>query len=105
MIIGTPPISTREVEIQGATVIGTQGIGVSTPKAAAVADTTSGFRGDRHIPKGAMLKTGLLSMMLPADELCAMTRLMGRTVSRAGVAPMLHFSRLPLTKGLDTSKR
>lgn len=66
VIIGAPPTMTRDVEIHGATVSGTQGIGVSTPKAAAVADATTGLAIDRHIPNGVMLTIGLLSMMLPA---------------------------------------
>jgi len=45
--------------IQGATVLGTQGIGVNTPKAAEVADATVGFAKDWHIPKVAILTKGL----------------------------------------------
>jgi hypothetical protein len=52
--------------IQGAAVTGTQGIGVNTPKAAAVAAATVGFDGDWHMPNGKMLTNGLLSMILAA---------------------------------------
>ena len=45
--------------VHGATVAGTQGIGVNTPNAAAVAAATSGFEGDEHIPKVGMLTRGL----------------------------------------------
>ena len=37
----------------GRSTAGTQGCGVSTPLAAAVAATTWGFIGERHIPKGS----------------------------------------------------
>ena len=45
--------------IQGATVLGMQGIGVSTPIAAAVAAATCGFAGDLHTPNGLMFNMGL----------------------------------------------
>jgi hypothetical protein len=36
-----------------------QGMGVSTPMAAAVAAATMGFAGDMHIAKGMMLAMGI----------------------------------------------
>ncbi len=42
----------------GAEVAGTQGIGVSTPSAAAVAAATVGFAREEHIPKGMMFFMG-----------------------------------------------
>lgn len=45
----------------GATSTGTQGCGVSTPNAAAVASATWGFAAERHAPKGATFVTGLKS--------------------------------------------
>ena len=42
----------------GAAVAGMQGIGVSTPSAAAVAAATTGFAGEEHIPKGMMFFIG-----------------------------------------------
>jgi hypothetical protein len=50
----------------GAIVFGTQGIGVSTPSAAAVAEATVGFASDVHIPKGGMFTMGALSMIVAA---------------------------------------
>ena len=44
---------------QGAVVTGIHGIGVSTPKAAAVAAATDGFAGDMHMPNGMMFTMGL----------------------------------------------
>ncbi len=56
---GTPPMTTvGEPGDQGAAVTGTQGTGVSTPIAAAVADATAGFAGFVHMPKGMMLIIG-----------------------------------------------
>lgn len=52
---------------QGAEVLGTHGIGVKTPSAAAVAEATVGFAGLEHMPNGMMLTIGLWSMMLAAD--------------------------------------
>ena len=54
-----PPIVTiGEPGAQGAGVTGTHGIGVNTPKAAAVADATAGLAMDMHMPKGGMLVIG-----------------------------------------------
>src|SRR5271170_3483439 len=43
----------------GAGVFGIQGIGVSTPRAAAVAAATVGLEGDIHIPKGMIFVIGM----------------------------------------------
>lgn len=42
----------------GAGITGTQGIGVRTPKAAAVALATAGLANELHIPKGKILTSG-----------------------------------------------
>ena len=56
---GWLPIKTvGEPGVQGATVIGIQGIGVSVPIAAAVAAITVGFAVDLHMPKGMMFVIG-----------------------------------------------
>jgi len=44
---------------QGALVAGMQGIGVSTPDAAAVAEATVGLARDWHMPNGAIFTMGL----------------------------------------------
>lgn len=51
---------------QGAGVLGTQGIGVSTPMAADVAAATVGFARLLQTPKGMMLTIGMRSMMFAA---------------------------------------
>ena len=62
-----PPIlHVAEPGFQGEVVTGTQGIGVSTPNAAAVAEATVGLAIDVHIPKGGMFVVGMKSMMLAA---------------------------------------
>ena len=57
---GIPPIMTvGEHGAQGAAVAGIQGIGVKTPSAAAVADATTGFAMEEHIPKVGMFVMGI----------------------------------------------
>ena len=66
--VGKPWVDTMTLPgVQGATVLGTQGMGVSTPQAAEVAEATVGFAKERHIPKEGMLTMGLLSMMLATN--------------------------------------
>jgi hypothetical protein len=73
-----------------------QGIGVSTPSAAAVAAATSGFAGEMHIPKDMIFTIGLLSMMLASGWFPVITRLTGSTTNVLGVMPKLHWSVAPL---------
>lgn len=80
---------------QGAGVTGTQGMGVNTPKAAAVAAATAGLASDVHIPKGGMFRMGLLSMMLAMGKLVMRTRFTGNTTNGAGVMPNTHFNIAP----------
>ena len=57
--LGMPPTMTvGDPGIHGAEVIGMQGMGVSTPKAAAVAAATIGLEGQLHMPNGKMLSIG-----------------------------------------------
>src|SRR5580704_7119349 len=78
-----------EPTTQGAVVIGTQGIGVSTPSAAAVAAATMGLARLWHIAKGGTFIMGLLSMMFAAGEPVSV-RCSGSTTSELGAAPKLH---------------
>ena len=56
---GLFPTSTRgDPGVQGAGVTGTQGMGVSTPSAAAVAAATWGLASEEHMPKGMMFFMG-----------------------------------------------
>ena len=93
---GLPPIITVGTPgTQGAGVLGMQGIGVSTPMAAAVAAATWGFDIDMHIPKGAMLTMGLLSMIVAAAGPPALTIPTGSTLSVLGAAPKVHIIMAP----------
>src|SRR5690242_6398340 len=84
---GMLPTSTvGEPGAQGAAVTGMQGMGVSTPKAAAVAEATVGFAIELHIPKGNMFTIGLLSIIL-AIGMAVITRFAGRTMKELGAAP------------------
>jgi hypothetical protein len=81
---------------QGAGVFGTQGIGVKTPQAAAVADATVGFARELHIPKGIMLVMGMLSMILASGTAWVMTLFLGITTSELGAMPKLHCNVAPM---------
>ena len=79
-----------------AVVTGTQGIGVNTPKAAAVAAATVGLAKLIHIPKGAMLTIGTASMMVAPGMPLTMTRFVGKTFKVLGAAPNAHCIMAPL---------
>ena len=63
---------------QGAGMTGTQGWGVSTPWAAAVAAATCGLDGLMHIPNVAMLAPGAMSVIVA----------MGRPSAKAHTRPV-----------------
>ena len=91
------PIRTvGEPGTQGAAVAGIQGIGVSTPRAAAVAAATIGLAGDLHMPKDGTLTIGLWSMIVAAGLLEYITLLVGTTVSDDGAKPIEHFIIAPM---------
>src|SRR6476660_5519805 len=68
----------------GDVVFGMQGMGVKTPRAAAVAAATAGFAGDMHMPNGAILAIGIWSMIFASGICPVATRPTGRTVRVAG---------------------
>src|SRR5277367_5747386 len=74
----------------GAGVLGMQGIGVSTPSAAAVAAATVGLARDMHVPKGMMLVIGIWSMILASGTWPVRTLFVGSTTSELGAAPKVH---------------
>ena len=90
-----PSITVGSPGTQGAGVAGTQGMGVKTPRAAAVAAITVGLDGELHIPKGAILTMGTLSMMVAAG-VPVLTMAVGRTVSGVGATPKLHCNIAPI---------
>jgi hypothetical protein len=81
---------------QGADVIGTQGTGVGTPCAAAVAATNAGLAGLTHIPKGGIFTNGTWSMMFAAGIFAVKTLFWGRTTSVDGASPNVHWSDAPM---------
>jgi hypothetical protein len=94
---GTLPIRTvGDPGVQGAVVTGMQGMGVSTPKAAAVAAATAGLAGDMHIPKGGMFTSGWLSIMVPAG-VPHRGLFVGNTFNVLGATPNGHINIAPET--------
>jgi hypothetical protein len=93
---GILPIKTvGEPGAQGATVFGIQGIGVNTPKAAAVAEATVGLAKLVHTPKVGILTIGLESMMVAAGGPPVITILLGMILNGAGAAPKVHCIKAP----------
>jgi len=92
---GIPPIMQLvEPGVHGEVVTGRQGIGVNTPRAAAVADATVGFAIDVHIPNVGMFFIGTKSMMFAAGAV-ASTLFSGVTTSADGANPNEHISAAP----------
>jgi hypothetical protein len=90
-----PPImQVADPGVHGAVVTGMQGIGVRTPRAAAVAEATMGLARDMHMPKGGMFTIGAKSMMLAAG-VPAIVLLIGRTERTEGAIPNVHVSIAP----------
>src|SRR5262245_17171695 len=82
--------------IHGAVVAGMQGMGVSTPIAAAVAAATCGLAGLLQAPNGMMFFMGMWSMMFAAGWLLVITLCSGVTTKVLGAKPMEHFNIAPL---------
>ena len=81
---------------QGAVITGTHGIGVSVPKAAAVADATVGLAKDWHIPKGMIFDMGAMSIILAMSIFPHFGRNGTLTISDDGAIPKLHCSIAPI---------
>lgn len=90
-----------EPGVQGAGTTGRQGIGVNTPRAAAVADATAGLAREVQTPKGGILARGIWSIMVAARGPPAITGgPLGITIKELGATPKEHCIRAPL----DTCK-
>ena len=85
---------------QGAVVAGIHGMGVNTPKAAAVAAATVGLAGHMHMAKGMIFNMGTKSMIFATGMFEHMVLFTGRTVKAPGAAPKLHINEAPLTTRL-----
>jgi hypothetical protein len=95
--VGNPPfITVAAPGVQGATVAGMQGMGVKTPKAAAVAAATMGFEGVIHTPKGMIFTSGAKSMMVAAGIPDVITVGSDVTFRGLGATPNGHMSRAPV---------
>jgi len=81
---------------QGAVITGTQGIGVSAPIAAAVAEATVGLANDWHIPKGMMFVIGIISIILPINIFPHLGRKGMVIISDDGAIPKLHCNIAPI---------
>lgn len=79
---------------QGEEVTGMQGIGVKTPKAAAVAAATIGLEGELHMPKGNIFNIGTWSIMLARGILC-ITLFLGNSINELGATPNEHDNMAP----------
>jgi hypothetical protein len=78
------------------TMLGTQGMGVRTPSAAAGAAATVGFARLVHMPNDAMLSMGSKSMTLAAGSPSTETRGLDVAVSVEGPMPNVHCISAPL---------
>jgi hypothetical protein len=88
---GLPPIIVRVATgIHEPVGTGTHGIGVSTPRAAAVADATDGLANELHIPNGGMLAPGTTSVTVAAGLPSINTPVVGITFNVDGAKPKLH---------------
>lgn len=95
-----PIITVAEPGAHGAGITGTHGMGVSTPKAAAVAEATVGLAMLWHMPKGMIFTMGILSMIFAAGMLEHMVLFVGKTVRVPGAAPKLHVRLAPVTTSI-----
>ena len=94
---GAPPISGVPAQIHIPVGAGTQGMGVRTPNAAAVADATVGFDMDWHMPQGTMLVTGTASLMVSAGAPPIITG--EAPISEPGLRPKVQVMTPPVTTG------
>ena len=83
-------VTVVEPGTQGEVVAGTQGTGVSTPMAAAVALITAGLVGDLQSPNETMLTWGAKSSVVAASLWSMVTACPGRICRGEGVVPIEH---------------
>jgi hypothetical protein len=92
---GMPPImQVAEPGVHGEVVTGTHGIGVSTPRAAAVAEATAGLAMDIHMPKVGMFVIGMKSFMFGGGAV-ALVMFTGRSLRADGATPKEHIITAP----------
>ncbi len=97
-ITGIPPNKQVGLAgIQGATIAGTQGIGVKTPRAAAVAAATVGLERVLHIPNVEIFTIGMKSVIVATDNPAANTGNLGSTANDTGATPNEQEHKAPQT--------
>jgi len=97
---GVPPTSVVALGgFHGPTGTGTQGIGVSTPAAATVAEATVGLERLVHKPKGGMFTIGRTSSTVATGLPSTNTRRAGSTFKVEGAIPKEHTSEAVDTYG------
>src|SRR3546814_12620263 len=80
----------------GDVVAGMQGIGVSTPIAAEVAEATVGFASEVHMPNGMTFSIGTVARIVAAGWLLDRVRLTVSTTSDTRPSAKLHIRSTPL---------
>lgn len=101
--IGSDPLRTVGTPgTQGATVTGTQGIGVNTPRAAAVAAATVGLETLVHMPNGGTFTIGALCMMLAEGGPGVSMVVLGITTRLDGATPNVHIMVAPMHTAIPT---
>jgi hypothetical protein len=93
---GFPPTSTFGEHTQGPAMAGTHGCGVNTPKAAAVAEATTGLESVVHIPKPVMLDMGAISVITQAGLPPTRTIWLLVDIMVAGATPKGHMQVAPV---------
>lgn len=97
-ITGIPPNKHVDLAgIQGATIAGTQGIGVKTPRAAVVAAATVGLERVLHIPNVAIFTIGMKSIIVARGNPAAKTGNFGGTTNGTGATPNEQEHKAPHT--------
>jgi hypothetical protein len=89
-----------EPGVHGEVVTGTHGMGVSTPRAAAVAEATAGFAMDMHMPKVGIFVIGMLSAIVAAGA-PHMVLLVGSTTRADGATPKEQVITAPAVTSCD----
>jgi hypothetical protein len=97
---GTPPaVWVGAPGAQGIPVAGTQGCGVNTPEAAAVAEITAGLLGELHMPNGIMFTMGAVCTIVAVGTIGCGAPGTGVATKVDGAAPKVHCSTAPVVNG------
>lgn len=103
---GWPPTIVRgALGVHVPVVAGTQGMGVSTPSAAAVAAATCGFASDVHIANVGTFTRGAASAMVATGRPSTRTRGVGSATSVAGAVPNEQVTVADVVTGSGTAQR